>query len=473
MSSGLYTHRNRFAGEIVDASMYNGAHQNQIINDVPVEAGADSDTVTEFRQTTDPTTGDGVTAAPVVDVASELQQYRFVLEDIKTVLNGGAPPTYWYSTISPTAALVIAHGARVFRNAGSQAIPTKTFTPCIFDTVHYDTGVIFPTFDPFFRAATPTRLTASKGGIYEINGFVEWNSGATSGDLAVLIRLNGTKIIGAVEQAADGQSKLRWQQTSCQYQLAQGDYVELVVFQTMGGPTFNLLAAEFGLELMNLSGVVTPPVLETLTVTTAGTGTGVVAWTPTNDGSVSPELFVQGTVVSLTPAMGLNSAFAGWSGDVPVGHEHDNPLVITMNTNKNIVATFNLVQANGALFVGVQAGGFAPATPFLPLTQESNPYAAVASAQVQSPNAMTINSMYVVLTGAPGLTKSVTFRLNVNGVGNNNITVTISGVSTTGHATGLITINQDDLVCLEATNFTGGLASITIDHVAIGYVSVL
>jgi len=34
--------------------------------------------------------------------------------------------------------------------------------------------------------------------------------------------------------------------------------------------------------------------------------------------------------------------FAGWSGDVPAGHELDNPLVIVMNTDKTITATFEL-----------------------------------------------------------------------------------------------------------------------------------
>ncbi len=47
-----------------------------------------------------------------------------------------------------------------------------------------------------------------------------------------------------------------------------------------------------------------------------------------------------GTTVTLTPTADTGWSFTGWSGDVPSGHEHDNPLTITMDSNKTITATF-------------------------------------------------------------------------------------------------------------------------------------
>lgn len=256
MSTGLYIHRNRKAGEIVDAPMYNGAHQNQLQNDIPQECGAASDTLTDFRTTTDPTTGDGETALPVVDVASELYQLRFVIANIKEVL-AGSPPTYWYSPITPTFEQVQAHGARVYRSS-SQAIANATVVAASFNTVRYDTGVLGTAIDPFFVIGSPTRLTAPVGGLYEINGFGEWNTGVVSGVLSLSIRLNGGKFLASTDQAVDGQAAFRWQQVSTQYQLNAGDYVELVAFQTMGSP-FNLINPEFGLELLNPQAAVPPP----------------------------------------------------------------------------------------------------------------------------------------------------------------------------------------------------------------------
>lgn len=43
-------------------------------------------------------------------------------------------------------------------------------------------------------------------------------------------------------------------------------------------------------------------------------------------------------VLTATPQAGR--AFAGWTGDVPAGHENDNPLVITMDGPKSLTATF-------------------------------------------------------------------------------------------------------------------------------------
>ena len=47
-----------------------------------------------------------------------------------------------------------------------------------------------------------------------------------------------------------------------------------------------------------------------------------------------------GTAVTLTATPDTGYHFVSWSGDVPSGHETDNPLTITMDSNKSITATF-------------------------------------------------------------------------------------------------------------------------------------
>ncbi len=49
-----------------------------------------------------------------------------------------------------------------------------------------------------------------------------------------------------------------------------------------------------------------------------------------------------GTSVTLTPSAAEGYTFTGWSGDVPSGHETDNPLSVTMNADKNITANFTI-----------------------------------------------------------------------------------------------------------------------------------
>lgn len=51
--------------------------------------------------------------------------------------------------------------------------------------------------------------------------------------------------------------------------------------------------------------------------------------------------YPQGTSVQLTANPSTGYFFVDWSGDVPVGHESDNPLVLLMDGNKNLSAHFS------------------------------------------------------------------------------------------------------------------------------------
>ena len=67
-----------------------------------------------------------------------------------------------------------------------------------------------------------------------------------------------------------------------------------------------------------------------------------------------------GTVVTLTPVSDPGYTFTAWSGDVPVGHDTDNPLVVTMDRARTITAGF-AAPGTGA-FDNFNRAGEAPLT---------------------------------------------------------------------------------------------------------------
>ena len=80
----------------------------------------------------------------------------------------------------------------------------------------------------------------------------------------------------------------------------------------------------------------------TLTVTKSGAGDGTITSIPSgiNYGTDGTEDYLSDTVVSLTATPDGTSTFTTWSGDVPGGHETDNPVEITMSAAKGVDAEF-------------------------------------------------------------------------------------------------------------------------------------
>jgi hypothetical protein len=54
--------------------------------------------------------------------------------------------------------------------------------------------------------------------------------------------------------------------------------------------------------------------------------------------------YQHGVSVTLTPHPNTGYSFIGWAGDVPAGHETDNPLTIIMDANKTVTANFGINQ---------------------------------------------------------------------------------------------------------------------------------
>ncbi len=66
-------------------------------------------------------------------------------------------------------------------------------------------------------------------------------------------------------------------------------------------------------------------------------------------GTVDPEggPFADGTQLTLTATPAENCAFAKWEGDVPVGHETDNPLTLVVDGDKALTAVFRSPPKDG------------------------------------------------------------------------------------------------------------------------------
>jgi len=61
-----------------------------------------------------------------------------------------------------------------------------------------------------------------------------------------------------------------------------------------------------------------------------------------------------GTQVAITAIPDSGYAFSHWTEDVPFGHENDNPLTITINSDKSVKAVF---QKKGLCFISTAAYG--------------------------------------------------------------------------------------------------------------------
>lgn len=77
-------------------------------------------------------------------------------------------------------------------------------------------------------------------------------------------------------------------------------------------------------------------------------------WGTVSTNIEGPEYF-EGTQVQLTGLSNVNRRFDHWEGDVPGGYATDNPITITMDSNKTVVAVFACSQTGMVPLVGVLA----------------------------------------------------------------------------------------------------------------------
>lgn len=116
---------------------------------------------------------------------------------------------------------------RVYRTT-AQNIAHNTQTGISFDAERVDTGAMHST------SVNTSRMTVPAGGAgwYDLGGHVEFAGNAT-GYRNLSIRLNGATYI-AVENIGPVSTTVMRMSIHTEYQLAVGDYFELVAFQTSG-----------------------------------------------------------------------------------------------------------------------------------------------------------------------------------------------------------------------------------------------
>ncbi len=85
---------------------------------------------------------------------------------------------------------------------------------------------------------------------------------------------------------------------------------------------------------------------DTLTITSDGSGSVEVTPSP----FFSTLVYNQGTELTLVPKPSPLFQFDSWSGDIPAGSENDYPLVITLDANTSITATFTPIPPGGAIY---------------------------------------------------------------------------------------------------------------------------
>ena len=104
---------------------------------------------------------------------------------------------------------------------------------------------------------------------------------------------------------------------------------------------------------------------------------------PTDGGSITKNpdqtSYTHGDTVELTATVNTGYTFSGWTGDVPSGHESDNPLSITMDSNKILTAIFTIktYTISGTVTVGGSGleGVLIDSLPGGPTTNNSGYYA--------------------------------------------------------------------------------------------------
>ncbi len=133
------------------------------------------------------------------------------------------------SAETPLSRLLSPAMAQVRRTAFQQ-IPHGTPTPVAFDYEDVDSV-------GSYSAANPTRYTAQSGyaGWYQVSGGSGWASNAT-GSRGCWWRKNGVDIQGSYSIHPSASGTIATAARVILVQLAVGDYVELIVFQTSGGP---------------------------------------------------------------------------------------------------------------------------------------------------------------------------------------------------------------------------------------------
>lgn len=116
-------------------------------------------------------------------------------------------------------------GCRVHETA-VQSIPDNTVTALTFTSERFDTDSMHST------SVNTSRITINSGGIYAFGGGARIANGADYTTINLRVRLNGTTDIAHSDVLVSaGATIAQIKQVNGLYQLAAGDYIELMIMQ--------------------------------------------------------------------------------------------------------------------------------------------------------------------------------------------------------------------------------------------------
>jgi hypothetical protein len=156
---------------------------------------------------------------------------------LRQVGNGSVSAAPVWDTVLGTDLVHI--GARVY-NSANIACANATVTALTFDTERYDSDSIHST------VSNTSRLVAPLAGRYLITGMMRYAAAANNTRYAQ-IRLNGTTFIASnslIAAVSDNHDL----SVATIYQLAAGDYVELIAYQNSGGSVNVVASGNFSPE---------------------------------------------------------------------------------------------------------------------------------------------------------------------------------------------------------------------------------
>ena len=212
---GLYSHTSRAAGTVVTASIYNGDHQNHIDNQTPDKTDDWSSSAAQKQLASDPFAAE-VTDTLAASLAEEVQQLRFAVGSLASMINGTNPAAGFgahnASTASTALGTAVAQWYFGVRNPGFRAVGcsiqkntafTHTATDT-FETVSFTAGDTTQNWDQdgagtgFHEGITnPTRITipANLGGKYAVFAVGEFASSVTGDRRGLRVRKNGATVV--------------------------------------------------------------------------------------------------------------------------------------------------------------------------------------------------------------------------------------------------------------------------------------
>jgi hypothetical protein len=295
------------------------------------------------------------------------------------------------ATPNPSSAFIgwsgdaIGTNSTVIVTMNSNKNVTATFTPTYtLIVIKSGTGIGTVTSSPSgincgdtcsyqFVSGTSVTLTSTPDSSSVFSG---WSGDATGSSSTVTVTMNSNKNVIAifnalytltVTKSGNGGGTVSSSPSgincgaTCSYKFVSGTSVTLTstpdsssVFGGWSGDATGSSSTVTVTMNSNKNVTVTFIALYTLTVTNSGNGGGTVTSNPSgiNCGGTCSYQFVSGTNVTLTATPDSLSSFGGWSGDAA---GISSTVTVTMNSNKNVTAIFNIYEAG--FFAGGAIGG--------------------------------------------------------------------------------------------------------------------